>query len=57
MRRKFVLGILVLVLVFLVILWGFSDFDGDVQSFNEELRYSLEPILSEPEPTPEQEPT
>jgi len=40
-----------------VILWGFSDFDGDVQGSNEELRYSLEPTQTEPEQTPEQEPT
>jgi len=57
MRRKFVLGILVLVLVFSVILWGFSNFNGDVQGSDEELKYSLEPTQTEPEQAPEQEPT
>jgi hypothetical protein len=57
MRRKFVLGILVLVLVFSVILWGFSNFNGDDRDHNEETIYSLEPTQPEPKPTPEPEPT
>jgi len=62
MRRKFVLGILVLVLVFSVILWGFSNFNGDDRDHNEEPMYSLEltqpePEPNEPEPAPEPEPT
>lgn len=67
MRRKFVLGILVLILAFSVILCGFSNFNGANQDNNEETVYSLEPTQPEaepanaeptaPEPTPEQEPT
>ncbi len=67
MRRKFVLGILVLILAFSVILCGFSNFNGDNQDNNEETVYSLEPTQPEaepakPEPTasetiPEQKPT
>lgn len=55
MRRKFVLGILVLVLVFSVILWGFSNFNGDDRDHNEETIYSLEP--TQPEAEPASEPT
>jgi hypothetical protein len=50
MRRKFVLGILVLILAFSVILWGFSNFNGDHQDHNEEITYSLEPTQTETEP-------
>jgi len=62
MRRKFVLGILVFVLMFSVILGGFSNFNGDDRDHNEEPMYSLEliqpePELTEPEPTPEPEST
>jgi len=49
MRRKFVLGILVFVLMFSVILGGFSNFNGDDRDHNEEPMYSLE--LTQPEPT------
>ena len=56
MRRKFVLGILVFVLMFSVILGGFSNFNGDDRDHNEELMYSLELTQPEPEPT-EAEPT
>lgn len=50
MRKKFVLGILVLILAFSVILCGFSNFDGDTQDRNEETVYSLEPTQAEAEP-------
>jgi len=56
MRRKFVLGILVLILMFSVILGGFSNFNGDDRDHNEEPMYSLELTQPEPEPT-EAEPT
>jgi hypothetical protein len=62
MRRKFVLGILVLILALSAILWGFSNFNGDNQDRNEEIMDSLEPTQpeteptqSEPKPTPEPE--
>lgn len=62
MRRKFVLGILVLILAFSTILLGFSNFNGDNQDRNEEIMHSLEPTQteaeptqSEPKPTPEPE--
>ena len=58
MRRKFVLGILVFVLMFSVILGGFSNFNGDDRDHNEEPMYSLELTQPEPEPTAtEPEPT
>jgi hypothetical protein len=61
MRRKFVLGILVLILAFSVILCGFSNLNVDNQDNNEETVYSLEPTQPEaelPEPeTTEPEPT
>jgi len=50
MRRKFVLGILVLILAFSVILWGFSNFNGANQDNNEETVYGLEPTQPEAEP-------
>ena len=50
MRRKFVLGILVLILAFSVILCGFSNFNVDNQDNDEEMIYSLEPIQPEAEP-------
>jgi hypothetical protein len=50
MRRKFVLGILVLILAFSVILWGFSNFNGGNRDHNEEITYSLEPTQPEAEP-------
>jgi hypothetical protein len=56
MRRKFVLGILVLILAFSTILWGFSNFNGDNQDRNEEIMHGLEPTQTEPKPTPEPEP-
>lgn len=56
MRRKLVLGILVLILAFSVIFWGFSNFDGDDRDHNEEIIYSLEPTQPEPKPTPKPEP-
>ena len=61
MRRKFVLGILVLILAFSTILLGFSNFNGDNRDHNEEIMYSLEPTQPETEPpkpeTTEPEPT
>ncbi len=61
MRRKFVLGILVSILAFSTILWGFSNFNGDNRGHNEEIVYSLEPTQTETEPqkpeTTEPEPT
>ncbi len=57
MRRKFIPGILVLVLMFSVILWGFSNFYGDGRDHNKEPMYSLGPRQSEPELTHEPEPT
>ena len=51
MRRKFILGILVLILAFSVILCGFSDFNGDNRGHNEEIMYSLEPTKTETKPT------
>ncbi|HDQ05987.1 MAG TPA: hypothetical protein ENN36_04615 [Candidatus Bathyarchaeota archaeon] len=67
MRRKFVLGLLVPVLVLSMILCGFSNFNGANQDHHEELTYGLDPTLpkSEPanaetaglEPTLEQKPT
>lgn len=57
MRRKFVLGILVLILVFSVIFWEFSNINGDDRDHNEEPMYSLKPTQPEPEPTPEPETT
>lgn len=50
MRRKFVLGILVLILAFSTILWGFSNFNGDNRGHNEETVYNLEPTQTEAEP-------
>jgi len=50
MRRKFVLGILVLILAFSTILLGFSNFNGDNQDRNEEIMHSLEPTQTETEP-------
>lgn len=56
MRRKSVQGIVVLILAFSTILWGFSNFNGDNQDRNEEIMHSLEPTQTEAEPT-ETEPT
>jgi hypothetical protein len=49
MRRKFVLGILVLILALSAILWGFSNFNGDNRDYNEEIIYSAEPTQTETE--------
>jgi hypothetical protein len=63
MRRKFVLGILVLILAFSTIMLGFSNLNGDNQDRNEEIMHSLKPTQPEPasatetKPTPEPEPT
>ena len=56
MQKKFVLGILVLVLMFSVILRGFSNLDVADQDYTEEPMYVLEPTQPEPEST-ESEPT
>jgi hypothetical protein len=50
MRKKFILGILVLILAFSLILCGFSNFNGANQDNNEEIMYSLEPTQPEAEP-------